>query len=146
MLIKRVYEIDPMICPKCGQSMTVVSFIEPPQAEVIENILKHCGLWKEPASRAPPDTDSLARELGFGFLSCFTPLTRPSCSREAAVFSPPPSSPGPYLRGYRYLPGHLLTNTTILWHGDTLYFHAVFGMVQGRERAIFTRIDHIRAE
>jgi hypothetical protein len=67
MLIKRVYEIDPMICPKCGQSMTIISFIEPPQAEVIEKILKHCGLWKEPASRAPPDTDSLARELDFGF-------------------------------------------------------------------------------
>ncbi|HET6444774.1 MAG TPA: hypothetical protein VFI27_09380, partial [candidate division Zixibacteria bacterium] len=38
MLIKRVYEVDPMVCPQCGQSMTVVSFIQPPQAEVIEKI------------------------------------------------------------------------------------------------------------
>jgi len=67
MLIKRVYEVDPLVCPKCGQSMTVVSFIEPPQAEVIEKILKHCGLWQEPASRAPPDIDGLARKLDWGF-------------------------------------------------------------------------------
>jgi len=31
MLIKRVYEIDPLACPKCGSQMTVVAFIEPPQ-------------------------------------------------------------------------------------------------------------------
>ncbi len=67
MLIKRIYEVDPLVCPKCGQSMTVVSFIEPPQAEVIEKILKHCGLWQEPASRAPPDIDGLARKLDLGF-------------------------------------------------------------------------------
>jgi len=42
--------------------MKVVSFIEPRQAEVIEKILKHCGLWQEPASRAPPDIDGLARD------------------------------------------------------------------------------------
>jgi hypothetical protein len=27
-------EIDPLTCPKCGQGMKVVSFIDPPQAEV----------------------------------------------------------------------------------------------------------------
>ena len=31
MLIKRVYEIDPLACPKCGGQMKVVAFIEPPQ-------------------------------------------------------------------------------------------------------------------
>ena len=30
----------------------VVAFIEPPQGEVIERILRHCGLWH--CSRAPP--------------------------------------------------------------------------------------------
>lgn len=47
--------------------MKVVAFIEPPQAEVIEKILKHCGLWQEPASRAPPDINGLAGELPFSF-------------------------------------------------------------------------------
>ncbi len=32
--------------------MKVVAFLEPPQADVIEKILRHCGLWH--ASRAPP--------------------------------------------------------------------------------------------
>ena len=30
MLIKRVYEIDPLTCPHCGSPMKVVAFIEPP--------------------------------------------------------------------------------------------------------------------
>ena len=29
MLIKRVYEADPLCCPECGGQMKVVSFIEP---------------------------------------------------------------------------------------------------------------------
>ena len=45
MLIKRVYEVDPLECPKCGGTMKVIAFIEPPQREVIEKILRHCGLW-----------------------------------------------------------------------------------------------------
>jgi len=35
MLIKRVYEIDPLGCPKCGGQMKVIAFIEPPQGAVI---------------------------------------------------------------------------------------------------------------
>ena len=35
--------------------MKIVAFIEKrDQADVIERILKHCGLWDRPASRAPP--------------------------------------------------------------------------------------------
>jgi hypothetical protein len=35
----------------------VVAFIEPPQGDVIEKILKHCGLWCPAAPRAPPVGD-----------------------------------------------------------------------------------------
>lgn len=63
MLIKRVYEIDPLCCPECGGQMQVVSFIEPPQADVIEAILKHCGLWQPSRSRASPDVQELVLEL-----------------------------------------------------------------------------------
>jgi hypothetical protein len=34
--------------------MKVVAFIEPPQADVIEKILRHCGLWNPPPARGPP--------------------------------------------------------------------------------------------
>ena len=63
MLIKRVYEVDPLSCPECGGQMKVVSFIEPPQAEVIEAILSHCGLWQSRSPRAPPAVDELVLEL-----------------------------------------------------------------------------------
>ena len=45
MLIKKVYEIDPLKCPHCGAAMKIISFIERRQRDVIERILRHCGLW-----------------------------------------------------------------------------------------------------
>jgi hypothetical protein len=33
------------------------AFIEPPQADVIETILRHCGLWCPSSPRAPPGGD-----------------------------------------------------------------------------------------
>jgi len=59
MLIKRVYEIDPLECPNCGGQMKVIAFIEPPQADVIEKILRHCGLWNPSSPRAPPGAASV---------------------------------------------------------------------------------------
>jgi hypothetical protein len=48
-----------MICPRCGAKLKVVSFIETRQRDVIEKILRHCGLWEGPLRtlanpRAPP--------------------------------------------------------------------------------------------
>ena len=57
VLIKRVYEIDPLECPRCHGQMKVVAFIEPPQGAVIEEILRHCGLWQSSTPRAPPAVD-----------------------------------------------------------------------------------------
>jgi len=51
-LIKAVFEVDPLKCPKCGATMKIVSFIE--EDDVIRKILKHCNLWKEEAPRSPP--------------------------------------------------------------------------------------------
>jgi len=53
-LIKQVYEIDPLSCPNCGGEMKVISFIERNHSEVIERILRHCGLWEEAPARDPP--------------------------------------------------------------------------------------------
>ena len=50
-LIKAVYEVDPLKCPKCGGTMKIVGFIE--EAVIIEKILRHCNLWKQ-VSRPPP--------------------------------------------------------------------------------------------
>ena len=50
-LIQKIYEIDPLTCPKCQGQMRIIAFIE--DEEVIEKILKHLGLW-EVKARPPP--------------------------------------------------------------------------------------------
>ena len=56
-LIQKIYEIDPLTCPKCGGTMRVLAFIE--EAAVILKILGHPGLWDVPKrqlkrGREPP--------------------------------------------------------------------------------------------
>ena len=46
--------------------MEVVAFIEPPQADVIKRILRHCGLWRSSAARAPPADAGSGRMEGAG--------------------------------------------------------------------------------
>ncbi len=42
-LIQKIYEVDPLTCPKCASQMRVISVIE--QDEIIKKILKHLGQW-----------------------------------------------------------------------------------------------------
>ena len=56
-LIKRVYEIDPLVCPACGSLMKVISVID--DMDVIRKILKHLSLWEESRTRAPPEPEQL---------------------------------------------------------------------------------------
>jgi transposase-like protein len=52
-LIKKVYEVDPLVCPQCGSLMKVVALIEKP--EVVKRILDHLKLSScEPPGRSPP--------------------------------------------------------------------------------------------
>jgi len=56
-LIQKIYEVDPLTCPKCSGKMKVISFIE--DEDIIKKILKHLGLWEikarpPPRSNAPP--------------------------------------------------------------------------------------------
>jgi hypothetical protein len=50
-MIRKVYEVDPLICPSCGGPMNVVSFIEEPKT--IDRIIRHLELTFE-AERPPP--------------------------------------------------------------------------------------------
>lgn len=52
--IKKVWEVDPLICAKCGGEMRIVSFID--EAQVIRKILEHLGLWRDrPSGKPPPE-------------------------------------------------------------------------------------------
>jgi hypothetical protein len=52
-LIRRVYESDPLVCPKCQGPMKPIALIEDPV--VVHAILTHLGLWQpQPLERAPP--------------------------------------------------------------------------------------------
>jgi len=57
LLIQKIYEVDPLTCPKCQGKMRVVAFIEDP--DVVNKILKHLNLWEfkkppRPVAHAPP--------------------------------------------------------------------------------------------
>ena len=60
MLIKRVYEVDPLECPCCRGQMKIVSFIERCGGDVIEKILRHCGLWEGPQRTSLPSMAAAA--------------------------------------------------------------------------------------
>ena len=51
-LIKKVYEANPLICPRCGGPLKIISLID--SAPVIERILRHLNLWKRPERSPPP--------------------------------------------------------------------------------------------
>ncbi len=53
--IKKIYEVDPLCCPKCGGEMKIISFIN--EFLIIRQILEHLGLWSQKPSRDPPDRD-----------------------------------------------------------------------------------------
>ena len=50
-LIKRVYEADPLVCPRCSGPLKIISLIG--DGPVIEKILRHLKLWDRP-ERPPP--------------------------------------------------------------------------------------------
>jgi len=56
-LIKKVWEADPLLCPKCAREMRIVALIN--ERDVIERILRHLGLWEQGVrvlpARAPPE-------------------------------------------------------------------------------------------
>jgi hypothetical protein len=75
----RDLEVDPLkhvlrpveACPACGGTMRIIALLDHVrQPEVVEKILRHCGLWREAKPRAPPAMPRVApkaRELTYDF-------------------------------------------------------------------------------
>jgi hypothetical protein len=51
-LIRRVYEVDPLVCPRCGSEMRIVSFLTDPR--VVRRIVDHLRKRDRPACPPPP--------------------------------------------------------------------------------------------
>jgi hypothetical protein len=55
-LICKVYEADPLECPKCQKPMRVIALIDDPA--VVRRILEHLARWEPlPTERGPPEPD-----------------------------------------------------------------------------------------
>ena len=66
-MIRKVYEIDPFLCPSCGGKMSIISFIEDPKT--IDRIFAHLELTFEAEQPPPPhqvqqELLMLAEEMG----------------------------------------------------------------------------------
>ena len=54
-LVREIYAVNPLVCPKCTGQMRIISFIEDQQ--IVKKILAHLGLYlvrSKPLPRAPP--------------------------------------------------------------------------------------------
>jgi len=64
-LIHKVWEVDPLVCPRCGAEMKIIALIDDPA--VIRRILTHLGLWRERRGNergtAPPEKPASNADL-----------------------------------------------------------------------------------
>ena len=51
-LIQKIYEVDPLTCPRCGKIMKIIAFIE--DYKVVKKILDHLDIYEFDKKRAPP--------------------------------------------------------------------------------------------
>ena len=65
-VIKKIYEVDPLLCPECSGPMRIIAFIE--EQEVIRKILKHLKLWEESEPRPPP---AVPEQVGVQYIPFF---------------------------------------------------------------------------
>ena len=77
-LIRKVYEVDPLECPKCKGPMRIIALIDDPR--VIRRILEHLGLWA-------PETSAPGPPAG----ACDWPVNGLNSSRFRLPATPAPS-------------------------------------------------------
>ena len=71
MLIARIYEVFPLLCPKCGGQMRLIAFIT--EGTQTDKILDHIGVDSKPPhispARGPPLWDDCDAHVGEGVAS-----------------------------------------------------------------------------
>ena len=78
-MIRKVYEVDPMICPKCGGTMKIIAFIT--EYAVVDRIIDHLKLIFV-AERPPPPRLAYQELLMAAEAARGEPESRPSLASE----------------------------------------------------------------
>jgi len=60
-LIQKIYEVDPLVCPRCGGQMRIIAFIE--DYKVVKKILDHLGIYEFERKRPPPKMEACPDEF-----------------------------------------------------------------------------------
>jgi len=60
-LIQKIYEVDPLTCPKCGGKMKIIAFIE--DHKVVKKILDYLGIYETQRKRPPPKINTYSDEF-----------------------------------------------------------------------------------
>jgi len=60
-LIRKIYEVNPLICPKCGGNMRIIAFIE--DYKIAKKILDYLGIYEFERKRPPPKTEATSDEF-----------------------------------------------------------------------------------
>ena len=75
MLLARIYEVFPLICPKCGGMMKIIAFID--EGEAVREILAHLGEPLDPPRIAPAHGPPLGEAAGQDGDDLLTQLIQP---------------------------------------------------------------------
>ena len=62
-LIQKIYEVDPLICPKCGGDMRIIAFIE--DYKIVKKILDYLGIYEFERKRPPPKINTYPDEFDY---------------------------------------------------------------------------------
>ena len=85
-MIRKVYEVDPMVCPKCGGRMKVVAFIM--EYAVVDRIIDHLKLVFVVAKPQPSHVfEQVALLASFGGKVDFPHMSKPCLHEERSAFS-----------------------------------------------------------
>jgi hypothetical protein len=80
--IRKVYETDPLVCPKCAGEMGIISFVD--ELAVIKNILQHLGLWEECHARPAGVLLYLIKPAKTQFISSLIAFERANIAQSQA--------------------------------------------------------------
>jgi hypothetical protein len=79
-LIAKLYQVDPLVCTRCGKRMSIIAFVTDRLA--VARILDHLGLSVPEAEKPPPPAQEVLRVAEHGDGRAATATSKPH--RDAA--------------------------------------------------------------